>query len=555
MVMRAPETVVGVFEHRYQAERAVEHLRRAGFNEDDIGFASREGSWTKTEDHLAAADSGAAQDAGSGAVTGMLTGGIVGGLLAAGASLLIPGVGPIIGGGILAATLAGAATGAAAGGLIGALTGLGVSEDDARIYEEHVKSGRLLVTVQAGDRAGQAEEILTRAGAHQRDPLETVGPERARAYATNPYSAAIEDTTTAATGAIAATMPAAQAQARITDRPAAAGTTPTEPPATVGATGSAGPTHVSYETAPETAINRGTGAPAGPTPSEQHGIAARGGTQVRSAGSTNRGRPDGGSIDSVDQDTENRQRRGVEEASAGDLAPLQASAGQPQPARREDMSAAEMQPSARNGEMVEQHDAESDGGPVAPLGSGGQAYRTDHGDRPMPASMATQEMPAGTIGRWPVRADDPVAGKLVDGEEQRSTGDALSRSMEPGTSTRAPDAAAGVGPYVDPGEDLERVGATSGLAPWAATASRYHQQWQQQHSGSGARWEEAEPGYRYGHEMAVDPRYQGQQWDEVESNLGTEYRNWSRGRGYSDGGEWERVRRQARDAWDNVRQG
>jgi uncharacterized protein (TIGR02271 family) len=91
---------------------------------------------------------------------------VLGGLLGAGAALLIPGIGPVVAGGILAATFGGAAIGAVAGGLIGALTAMDIPEDEARYYESEFKSGRTLVTVKADNRAAEATSILRRHGAY-----------------------------------------------------------------------------------------------------------------------------------------------------------------------------------------------------------------------------------------------------------------------------------------------------------------------------------------------------------------------------------------------------
>jgi len=156
-------TVVGVFRDRQQAERAIAELRQMGFNDDQIGFVmqGQDGGTTTTT-------SGQAQgeNAGAGAATGAVTGGVIGGLIAAAASLLIPGFGPVIAGGILATVLGGAAVGAAAGGLLGALTGLGVPEEEARYYESEVQSGRTLVTVKAGNRYQDVINVLRRNGAY-----------------------------------------------------------------------------------------------------------------------------------------------------------------------------------------------------------------------------------------------------------------------------------------------------------------------------------------------------------------------------------------------------
>lgn len=187
--------VVGVFEDRDQAERAIEELRRAGFSDDEIGFALRGETSPAGAGDVTDADAGAdaGTRAGEGAVTGMVTGGLIGGLLAAGASLLIPGIGPIIGGGILATILGGAAAGAAAGGLLGALTGLGVPEEEARYYESEFQSGRTIVTVKAGERYREAADILNRHSGYDMESRQ-----RAASFAAHPTSTAINETATAA---------------------------------------------------------------------------------------------------------------------------------------------------------------------------------------------------------------------------------------------------------------------------------------------------------------------------------------------------------------------
>jgi hypothetical protein len=155
-------TVVGVFHDRDQAERAIDELHRLGFRDDEIGFAVRGGDHvegtTVTDDR--------ATDTGSGALSGAIAGAGIGGFIAAAASLLIPGFGPVVAGGILATLLGGAAVGAAAGGILGALVGLGVPEEEARFYESEFHEGRIIVTVKAGARFTEARDILYRHGAY-----------------------------------------------------------------------------------------------------------------------------------------------------------------------------------------------------------------------------------------------------------------------------------------------------------------------------------------------------------------------------------------------------
>ena len=102
--------------------------------------------------------------AAGGAVAGSLVGGLAGFVVGVSA-LVIPGIGPIVGSGILVATIAGAGIGAATGGLVAALAEQGVPEEDARGYERHVGEGRILVTVGAtsDEQAREVHRILNSA--------------------------------------------------------------------------------------------------------------------------------------------------------------------------------------------------------------------------------------------------------------------------------------------------------------------------------------------------------------------------------------------------------
>lgn len=153
--------VVGVFDDRIAAERAVDALQQAGFANDRIGFALR-GSDAVRGGMIV--DAEGAKDS-KGAVTGAAAGAVTGGVLAAAASLLmIPGAGPILAGGVIAAALGGAIAGTAVGGILGAMTGLGLSEQEAKFYEQHFNEGRAIVAVKPGSRVADAADILVRSG-------------------------------------------------------------------------------------------------------------------------------------------------------------------------------------------------------------------------------------------------------------------------------------------------------------------------------------------------------------------------------------------------------
>jgi hypothetical protein len=171
------QTIIGVFRDRSHAEQAIHDLKALEVQDTDISYV---GLNRDNEIETTAGDGSAvAEGATSGAVTGGVIGAIAGLAVANG---ILPGLGTLfvagpiataLGlGGAAATTAAGAMTGAAAGGLIGALGGLGVSETDARDYEERVRSGDALVTAKVD---GLDE-------ARVRSVYETHGAEEVRMY-------------------------------------------------------------------------------------------------------------------------------------------------------------------------------------------------------------------------------------------------------------------------------------------------------------------------------------------------------------------------------------
>ncbi len=159
MAMTQRSTVVGVFPDRAHAEQAITELHNLGFMDKQIGYVM-----LGEKDQGGAAAAG--KNLGEGAILGAAGGGLAGGLLGAGASLLIPGIGPAIAGGVLAATLGGLAIGALTGGITGALVKLGVPEEDARYYQKELEAGRPIVTVEATGQQQAVLNVFHRYGAH-----------------------------------------------------------------------------------------------------------------------------------------------------------------------------------------------------------------------------------------------------------------------------------------------------------------------------------------------------------------------------------------------------
>ena len=107
------QIVVGVFDDRAQAERAVDELLQAGFSNDQIRYSGH----------------------------GTSSGGMLD-------------------------TLKSLFTGHETGGVYDDLVGMGVQQNDATYYQREFEAGRSIVSVQAGDRTQEATDILAQYGGY-----------------------------------------------------------------------------------------------------------------------------------------------------------------------------------------------------------------------------------------------------------------------------------------------------------------------------------------------------------------------------------------------------
>jgi hypothetical protein len=166
-------TVSRLYDSYADAQAAVRGLEAAGIPHSDISIvANNSDNWYSTDNKIDRDRDGVddrAESAGKGAGIGAGIGGTAG-LLAGLGLLAIPGLGPVVAAGWLAATAVGAAAGAATGGIVGALTEAGISKEDAHVYAEGVRRGGTLVSARVpdADRA-RLDAVLDRSAVNLRD--------------------------------------------------------------------------------------------------------------------------------------------------------------------------------------------------------------------------------------------------------------------------------------------------------------------------------------------------------------------------------------------------
>lgn len=170
------KTVAGIFNSRADAERAVENLRSAGIAEEHVSLITPGATQEQID---AAVPTTETEQPGMGKALGTAVGGalgVAGGLHlgAAAASLLVPGVGPILAAGLIGAALlgaGGAGVGMAAGGALEDSIATGLPHDELFIYEDALRRGRTVLIVTADDDEGGEgiRQVLAQSGAESVD--------------------------------------------------------------------------------------------------------------------------------------------------------------------------------------------------------------------------------------------------------------------------------------------------------------------------------------------------------------------------------------------------
>lgn len=158
-------SVISIFNSQGQAEEALQELKESGYSEADMSLVAKEDEDTGRQQDVEAGEEMTVgdQNLNNGTTTGGAIGGIAG-LLAGAGTLAIPGVGPIIAAGPIAAGL----SGAAAGGLTGALVDYGIPQEVSQDYEEQIRSGNMLAIyegIESDEEASEIAAIMQRNGA------------------------------------------------------------------------------------------------------------------------------------------------------------------------------------------------------------------------------------------------------------------------------------------------------------------------------------------------------------------------------------------------------
>jgi hypothetical protein len=170
------ETVAGIFVSRAEAERAVQQLRSMGTAENRIALLIPGTSKGRVPASVATTET---EQPGMGQALGGTVGGAIGvaggaSLGAAAASLLVPGVGPVIAGGLLGAAILGAG-GTVAGMEVGEALEEGMADglphDELFVYEDALRKGHSVVIAFAEDDqlAERTRQMFAQAGAESID--------------------------------------------------------------------------------------------------------------------------------------------------------------------------------------------------------------------------------------------------------------------------------------------------------------------------------------------------------------------------------------------------
>lgn len=145
--IQADEPIVGIFERQESAEACVRALHECGFDANQVGFAGAGVVATAGHDR---------RDHAENAIAGASTGSVAG---------FVPGIGPVVAGGLLAGIVSAAPAGAAVESLGAALKTADLQPSLAEYCEDQIRAGRFVVAVRC-DRLGLPIPVFRGPRAH-----------------------------------------------------------------------------------------------------------------------------------------------------------------------------------------------------------------------------------------------------------------------------------------------------------------------------------------------------------------------------------------------------
>lgn len=158
------DLVTATFKTREAAEHSLRQLEAIGITDEQTALIVTD----ETRGKSFQIKEGTKMDEGAagGATAGGIIGGLLGGLATASA-IAIPGLNIVVAGAAVSA-LAGLGAGAVTGGLVGALVGAGIPEHEAKLYEDELKEGSILLAIEAkdSDQKDRIKDVLEREDAY-----------------------------------------------------------------------------------------------------------------------------------------------------------------------------------------------------------------------------------------------------------------------------------------------------------------------------------------------------------------------------------------------------
>jgi uncharacterized protein (TIGR02271 family) len=148
-----------------------------------------------------------------------------------------------------------------------------------------------------------------------------------------------------------------------------------------------------------------------------------------------------------------------------------------------------------------------------------------------PASSADLENMQDTTIELTERHEEPIVSKTARVVEEVTVGTEASEYTETVHETLRR-------------KDVDVQGATAGNRSYADYQSRWRSSFDTNYAGDGT-WEEYDPAYRFGYELANNRDYSGYDWDRIEADART---RWEATRPNT----WDRFKAAVREAWRDV---